>query len=44
MGAAHVTTVEYMKITTDHPKLSSLHPDEVADQVIKGVSSIQHML
>lgn len=29
LGANHVTTVEYHRIVTDHPKLSSLHPSEL---------------
>eukprot|EP01041_Mallomonas_annulata_P009045 gene9045-18729_t len=29
-GAAHITTIEYMNITTDHPSLSTMRPEEAA--------------
>jgi len=29
-GAAHITTIEYMAIKSTHPKLSALHPAEIA--------------
>lgn len=34
--AAHVTTIEYMRIKTDHAKLTTLVPDEVTRQVLDG--------
>jgi hypothetical protein len=33
-GASHVTTIEYMKITTDYPNYSALHPIEVAQKYL----------
>lgn len=34
-GAKHVTTIEYMKITSDYPNFSSLLPSEVASKYLK---------
>jgi hypothetical protein len=34
VGASHVTTIEYMKITTDYPNYSALHPTEVAEKYL----------
>lgn len=34
-GAKHITTIEYMKITSDYPNYSSLHPNEVAVKFLK---------
>ena len=33
-GARHVMTIEYMKITTDYPNYSALHPSEVAKKYL----------
>jgi hypothetical protein len=33
-GASHVTTIEYMNITTDYPNYSTLHPTEVAKKYL----------
>ena len=35
-GAEHVTTVEYMKIDTDHPQLNGIHPHEIAKAYLSG--------
>ncbi len=35
-GAKKLTTVEYMKITSSHPKLSSYHPMEIAKDFVAG--------
>jgi hypothetical protein len=35
-GANHVTTIEYMTLTTDHPKLSTLHPSVAAKMFLDG--------
>jgi len=34
-GAKHVITVEYMKIVSEHPKLSTMHPVEVAKKFLE---------
>jgi hypothetical protein len=34
-GARHVTTIEYMKISTDYPNYSALHPSEVARKYLQ---------
>ena len=33
-GAAHVTTIEYMRIITEHPKTSAFVPDEIAEMYL----------
>jgi SAM-dependent methyltransferase len=33
-GASHVTTIEYMNITTDYPNYTTLHPSEVAKKYL----------
>ena len=33
-GAKHVTTIEYMKIESQHPKLSTMHPVEAAKRYL----------
>lgn len=33
-GAKHITTIEYMKIESKHPKLSTMHPVEVAKRYL----------
>lgn len=35
-GAAHVTTVEYMEIRTDHPRLSTIHPFKLHRDYLDG--------
>ena len=34
-GAAKIITVEYMKIKSEHPKLSAIHPTEVAKKYLE---------
>jgi hypothetical protein len=34
VGASHVTTIEYMKITSNYPNYSALHPTEVAEKYL----------
>lgn len=34
-GAKHLITVEYMKIVSEHPKLSTMHPVEVAKKFLE---------
>ncbi len=36
MGAKHITTLEYHRIISDHPDISSLHPSEVKEYYDKG--------
>lgn len=33
-GASYIKTVEYMKIETDHPKLSGIHPSDIAKEYL----------
>mmetsp|Transcript_33188 Transcript_33188/g.45502 ORF Transcript_33188/g.45502 Transcript_33188/m.45502 type:complete len:346 (-) Transcript_33188:107-1144(-) len=33
-GAKHITTIEYMKIISEHPKLSTMHPVEMAKKFL----------
>jgi hypothetical protein len=35
-GANHVTTIEYLELTTDHPRLTTLHPSEAANLYLNG--------
>lgn len=35
-GAKYITTVEYSRITTDHPSLSIIHPSSLARSYLKG--------
>ena len=44
LKAKSVLTVEYMKVTTDHPLLSYMHPDTVAEAYLKGISMSQYIL
>jgi hypothetical protein len=50
-GAKHITTFDYVKIKSDHPKIDTLSPDELADKyltqnlrfdVMVTFSSIEH--
>jgi len=36
VGAANVTTIEYMPITTDHPRLSYVHPYNLSSVFLQG--------
>ena len=35
-GAAHITTVEYMRIDTNHPRLNGIHPHDIAKSYLTG--------
>ena len=41
-GAEHITTVEYMKIDTDHPRLNGIHPHDIAKAYLTG--NYSHLL
>ena len=43
LKAKSVLTVEYMKVTTDHPLLSYMHPDTVAEAYLQGISISQNI-
>lgn len=39
-GAKHITTVEYMKIVSDHPQVTAITPQELAEKAINGNFSL----
>jgi len=44
LGASHVTSLEYGAITSDHPQLSSLTPDEARKSYAAGKLSFDHVV